>query len=177
MDPIYEAYINEMTNTINMVQFYLDFAQYVGANVPIDVKKYAHILNEFKKNYGTLYRVWTGVSLQDVKDNKVDMGKNNFLATTSDKAMIKKFVEDSDVESIVTVHSGTGIDVNAVLEDAIKYFTGDKRDLAFVKQVYRDNSYQKEVLLENKRIKILRKDIIGVWDPDEGRIIEPNFDK
>lgn len=173
MDPIFEAYI--ISNN-ELLQFYLDVAKYVDSNTPIDLDRYKPLLETSSKEFDELYRVWGGNSYDNFIEGKFNVGKNKVLATTKLIKMIEQFASSYEKKAIITIHKGKGIYVNSILEEAMNNNIVPKNALKYIKQVYKDNSYQEEVLIKNTRQKIMKKDIIGIWDPDVKAIIEPDFD-
>lgn len=171
MDPIYESYVNEMT-MIDQNNFYLEFARYVLDNYDINLAKYGHYLGFYTKKYSKLYRVWS--SLEYTESSTIDIKANTFLATTTSEDAVARIAREFDAthRALITIHSGDGIDVLAVLEDAMKNYTGDARAVRYIKDAYKTYKYQDEVLVFNKKSKITKDMIFGWYDAQHDKIVK-----
>lgn len=160
MDPIYEAYLGEMT-MLDQNNFYFEFARYVLDNYQINFSKYAHYLGFYLKKYQVLYRGWSSIEYTEIGD--VDIRHNKLLATSKSLDSVERIMREFDAthRALITKHSGEGIDVLAVLEDAIKNYSGDDRSLRYIKNAYKTYKYQDEVLLYNTKSKITSNMVYG----------------
>lgn len=171
MDPIFEAYLGEMT-MLDQNNFYLEFARYVLDNYQINWAKFEHHLQYYVKSYPKLYRGWSSIEYTEISD--VDIKHNRLLATTKSIDSVSRIMREFDAthRALITVHSGDGIDVLAVLEDAVKNYTGDDRGLRYIKDAYKTYKYQDEVLVYNKKSKITKDMVYGWYDAQHDKIVK-----
>lgn len=169
MDPIYEAYIKEMT-MVDQDSFYRDFADYVMNAALFDFNKYSHHLGFYTRSYSRLYRGWSHTRYDEFKD--LDIRANKFLATTTSVDVIGQIMYDFDAVpyALVTLHSGKGVDVKAVLRDAKKNYSHKDMGNILIRDAWSTYQYQDEVLLYNKKSKITQNMVYGFYNAETQRV-------
>lgn len=199
---IYEAYvtsINEANATLeNFMWDLVDYVNYdigfspLGPNAPIfDVKKYKNLLKDFTSNHSKLYRVWTGLTIEQAEAEGINLQNQKFLSTTTSISILNKMakgdglgLQDAKHEKenyVITVHKGTGIDVNAALNYGLKIFKDKSYRVRYsevvhltkkIQEVLKYYGYINEIILFNNKSKLTKSDIYGFIDYKTMKVVK-----
>jgi hypothetical protein len=86
-----------------------------------------------------------------------------FYATTQDVGAILKMGEESDLEDcLVSKHSGLGLEPISILQRALD--SGLTTEASFVRDVIKQNAYQREVLLFSPISELNSSNVIGYYN-------------
>lgn len=153
------------------IEFYLHITEFVGANIPLELEKYKQEITKRSKIYNEVYRVWNQYTIDYYKSqNEKIIIKNNYISTTLDIKAIDEMAEEagSDDGCLVSVHNGKGFDPIKILQEALKYQTGEEN---FIKQTIMLNKYQKEIVLWNFNKQLSIHNVIGYIEDGRVKII------
>ena len=185
MNKIYESYLSKLIrlskiskfNEITIVdenQFFLDFIEYVSKNTPIDFNRYKHLLGYYVKDYKILYRGWKGTEIDTVLKDGLNVEKNDKLATSATPKAIHFVCHEFSFpdNTVITKHSGLGLSVKSILQDALIKFKGDRKVFTKINFLLATKGAEEEVLINiRSRKKLTKKDIFGYWSTKYNKII------
>jgi hypothetical protein len=170
--------------------FYAAIGEYVGANVPLDIDRWALELSPFKKK-SSCYRIWEvsneefenlqnttrpqygcGFQYETTKKDYAPIKSAKYYACSKDLKSIKAMLsENSFTNVVVTKHVGQVIDILEALRSAIEN-VDDPELNRMLKNTYTLNKYQNEVLFLDGIEALNQANIVGMsesGDPDEIR--------
>jgi hypothetical protein len=168
-----KSYLEEISRN-----FYIDFAEYVGANISFNVNQYSSNLEKYKKRY-TCYRFWQEINEKTALDfiigkiNSIQIRLRQYYACARNIDNIKQMIDEDEIIDfgLISKHEGNGISVLEILKSGIQVVT-DQDDLRYIKEVYIHNKHQDEILFFDP-ITRLDNDNVVAYVNEKERIIIP----
>lgn len=166
-------------------QFLIDLAEYVGANESFEMEDYYDLpwLADFIKPYGTTFRVWLDLTLDDFQDKigvETPATDSNLMSTSLDLGAIREIIEriqedtgELKDKAVVTKHEHvTGFEPIKILDKALYADMFPEDEESYVMDVIDDNEYQKEVLVLNREEDVFLRNVVAYWDAESQRLVK-----
>jgi len=142
----------------------------------VDFSKYKEFTWMLDYKHVTVYRYWPGYTeeFEDFlagKVKEIKVKQQPYYNTTLSLKALDEMIEEGGITDTgpITKHQGEGIDVMAVLKEAVPRLS--KKDAAFVQSVIKNNEYQQEIFFTSPPITTLNKsNIVAYYDEKAGKV-------
>lgn len=167
-----KEYLNRIRDS-----FYIDFAEFVGANVPFDIDKYSAEINEYKRHF-VCYRYWQAYGEEEIKkyaNREITHFTVRLMPYYSCTISLDNFRQMANNDEIIgsgfiSSHEGNGVLVSQVLKDGLRKLDNPE-DIKFVEETLFRNQHQAEVMFLDPITDLNENNIIGYFDIDSNVVV------